>query len=73
MKTILAAMEETRMEWPALGRALGAAGLILFLAGCATGPKYKVPAPPAAAGYTAAAFPAASRATTSTSSAAPWA
>lgn len=58
MKTTLSAMEETRMEWPALGRALGAAGLILFLAGCATGPKYKVPAPPADAGYVASEYPA---------------
>ncbi|NCC93330.1 MAG: hypothetical protein EOM10_08615, partial [Opitutae bacterium] len=57
MKTTLSAMKEPRMEWTTLGRAMGAACLILLLAGCATGPKYKVPAPPADAGYTASAYP----------------
>lgn len=57
MKTTLSAMKEPRMEWTTLGRAMGAACLILLLAGCATGPKFKTPAPPADAGYTASAYP----------------
>ena len=58
MKTTLSVMKGPRMEWTTLGRAMGAAGLILFLAGCATGPKFKIPATPADAGYTASAYPA---------------
>lgn len=58
MNTTHAVMKKTRMEGTAPGRALGAAGLILVLAGCATGPQYKMPAPPADAGYTAGAYPA---------------
>lgn len=58
MKTIRSVQKETIMELAALGRAMGQVGLILFLAGCATGPKFKTPAPPTVSGYTASALPA---------------
>ena len=58
MKTIRSVQKETLMELTALGRAMGQAVLILFLAGCATGPQFKTPAPPTASGYTASALPA---------------
>ncbi len=58
MKTSLSVMKEPRMEWTALGRAMGQVCLIVFLAGCATGPKFNIPAPPASTAYTASAYPA---------------
>lgn len=44
------------MKLTALGRAMGQVCLILLLAGCATGPEFKTPAPPASSGYTASAL-----------------
>lgn len=58
MKTILSVMQEPLLKLTALGRAMGQACWILFLVGCATGPEFKTPAPPAASGYTASALPA---------------
>ncbi len=58
MKTILSAVKETLVPSTVRGRAMGLGSLILFLAGCATGPEFKTPAPPAASGYTASALPA---------------
>ncbi len=58
MKTGLSVMKDTLMGLTALGRAMGQVCLILFLAGCATGPEFKTPAPPAVSGYTASALPA---------------
>ena len=58
MKANLSFKKETLMEWTPLGRAMGQGCLILFLAGCTTGPDFKTPAPPTASGYTASALPA---------------